>query len=341
MDDTTIKVPFFRLGKWKHPQYGPLEGTQEKFDAIINNFKKNVLGRPPYVRLGHSKDGAATFGDAPAEAWVCDVVQEGQVLYALAYPTSDEIVKAIREKRFRFASPEYQENYVNKETGVSAGPTLMAIGLTNEPFLTRLPDTVALAERPNELYLDFVQENEEVKTVEDTLLKKLSDTLNGFADKLKAAIPSGSVMTDEERAKLSEVEAMKAQLAQTQEQLKLTESRIAAAENTAWTAQVERRLAELVAKGIPPVMCEQAKGILLASPTASSTMIKLAGGKEISLAEQIYSALEALPEEHRIKMAQLGRQETPADSPEAIKKLADEDVRAMGGKVNEDGTYVL
>lgn len=340
MEGNTIKVPFFRLGKWKHPQYGQLEGTQEKFDSIKENFRKNVLGRPPYIRLGHAKDSAPTFGDAPAEAWVYDIVQEGPVLYALAYPTGDEIVTAIKEKRYRFASPEYQNDYTNKENGQKVGPTLMAIGLTNEPFLTRLPDTVALADNPGLLYLDCDYEREEKSVDENTLIKKFSDALNSFFDKVKTMTP-GTTLTDEALSKLGDVDAIKAQLTQTQEQLKLAEGRINAAENTAWTAQVEKRLAELVAKGIPPAMCEPVKAVLMANPAAGTTMIKLAEGKEISLAEQLYGALEALPEEHRIKMAQLGRQEPPVDSPEAIKKLADEDVRAMGGKVNDDGTYVL
>jgi len=335
-----LKIPFFRLGKWTHPVYGDIVGTQEKFDKMIENFRKNVLGRPPYVRLGHDKNNAPTFGDAPAVAWVHDIIQEGPVLYALAHPTTEEIITAIKEKRFRFASPEYQEDYINKETGEHVGPTLLAIGLTNEPFLTRLPDTVALAENPDLIYLDCTYVKEEI-TMDDTLVKKLSDVLNGFVEKLKTVVPV-TALSDEDRTKLSEVEAVKSQLAQTQEQLKLAEARIAAAEEAAWTAEVERRLSELVAKGIPPVMCEQAKNILLAAPAAGTTMIKLADGKEVSLADQIYAALEALPEEHRIKMAQIGiQEEPPVDSPEEIKKLADEDVRALGGKVNEDGTYVL
>jgi len=348
-DNSTIKVPFFRLGIWKHPQYGELQGTQEKFDAMINNFRRNVAGRPPFIRLGHTNEGAPTFGDTPAEAWVYDIVQEGPVLFALAHPTSDEIVQAIRAKRYRFASPEYQEDYTQKETGAKVGPTLLAIGLTNEPFLTRLPDTVALAERPDDIYLDCCDiETKEVNKVtqaEDNIMKKLADAFNRFLDVLKATPAKddgGGGMTDAERQKLAEVDTVKTQLAATQEALKLAEGRISTAENTAWSSQVERRLADLVAKGIPPIMCEQVKSILLAYPAAETTMIKLADGKEISQAEQMYATLEAMPEEQRIKMAQLGSQETiDPQSPEAIKKLCEEDVKAMGGKITEDGKYIL
>lgn len=334
-----LKIPFFRLGKWKHPQYGTIEGTQEKFDAIISNFKRNVLGRPPYVRLGHTKDGAVTYGDTPAEAWVHDIVQEGDTLYARAHPTSGEIVDAVRNKRFRFASPEYKERFADKETGKEVGPTLMAIGLTNEPFLTRLPDTVALAEKPETIYLDYKEVKE---SMENDLVKKLSEALGKFFEGFKPA-PAGGGLTEEERNKLAEIDTLKTQLADTQAKLALAQTQGAETSRTLWETQVETRINGLVAKGIPPAMCDQAKAFLLSTPSAATTMIKLADNKEISLADQVFSMLEALPEGMRVKMGQLGSQESKpdADSPEAIKKMADEDVKAMGGKVTEDGKYIL
>lgn len=301
-----LKIPFFKLGKWRHPVYGPIDGTQEKFDAIIANFRGNVLGRPPYVRLGHTKDGAVTFGATPAEAWVHDIVQEGDILYALAHPTGKEVIENVKSKRFRFASPEYDDNYINKETGARVGPTLMAIGLTNEPFLTRLPEVRSLADPPGTIYLD----HEEVKEVgENDVIKKMSEAITKFFEGLKPAPAAGGI-SDEERKKLAELDTLKAELDQTKAKLALAESRIDSAVNSSWATRVESRLAALVAKGIPPAMCESAKTILLANPAAETTMIKLAEGKEISLAEQIFTTLEALPAEHRVKLSQLGGQES-------------------------------
>jgi hypothetical protein len=327
-----LKIPFFRLGRWRHPRYGPIEGTQDKFDAIKVNFRRNVLGRPPYVRLGHTRDGAVTYADAPAEAWVHDIIQEGDTLYALAHPTSEQIVDAVRNKRFRFASPEYQDNYINKETGLAVGPALLAIGLTNEPFLTRLPDAVALADPPETIYLDYKEVKE---PMENDFIKKLSEAVTKFFEGLKPVSATGG-MTEEERKKLAEIDNLKVQLAQTQEQL-------ADAARTTWAAQVETRLGALVAAGVPPVMCDQAKAVLLANPAMATTMIKLADNKEISLAEQVFATLDALPKEHRIKLGQTGKQggDPAPDSPEAVKKMADEDVKAMGGKITEDGKYIL
>jgi len=323
----SLKIPFFRLGKWRHPVYGPIEGTQAKFDAIKENFRRNVLGRPPFVRLGHAKESAPTFGDAPAEAWVHDIIQEGDVLYALAHPTSDGIVDAVRKKKFRFASPEYVEDYMDKETGAKAGPTLMAIALTNEPFLTRLPETVVLADPPETIYLDY----EEVKEpMENDILKKLSEAVTRFFEGLKPA-PAASGLTDEERKKLAKIDELEAQLSEAKVKLALAESQVSSVASESWKNQVETRLAGLVAKGIPPAMCEQAKAILLASPAAATNTIKLADGKEISLAEQVFAMLEAMPEANRIKLAQIGAQASSKPGAVTAKEVYGDVVPELAG----------
>ncbi len=178
-----LKIPFFRIGKWKHPKYGTISGTQEKFNQLTENFKKKVLGREPFIRIGHDKGNSQAFGDAEAKAWVKDIVQEGDVIYALAEPADPQVEKLIREKRYRFASAEYEDNYFDKETGKNVGTVLSAIALTNEPFLTRLPENIVLAENSEEFYMDYI-ESEGIKPM-DEFLKKLSDMLNTFVKSLK------------------------------------------------------------------------------------------------------------------------------------------------------------
>jgi len=310
-DMRQLKIPIFRIGNWKHPAYGVIKGTQDTFNNLIENFRKNVLGRPPFVRLGHSKDNAATFGDAVAEAWVSDLVQEGNVLYALAWPTSNDIVEAVRNKRYRFASPEYTPDYTDKELGHKVGPVLEAVGLTNEPFLTKLPETVVLADPPGTIYLDHEEvkempENELLKE-NNSLLKKLADGITKFLDKKPDHVET-SGLTEEDRRKLAEVDAIKVELSDMKTKLSESQTKTAKAQSDAWVTQVNARLNSLVATGVPPVMCDQAKVVLLANPDMGTTMIKLADNKEISMAEQVYATLEALPKEHRIMLAQAGAQ---------------------------------
>ncbi|GBF34137.1 phage recombination related exonuclease [Desulfocucumis palustris] len=328
-----LKIPIFRIGSWKHPAYGVIEGTQDKFNGFIENFRKNVLGRPPFVRLGHTKDNAATFGDAPAEAWVSELMQEGNVLYALAWPTNSSIVEAVKNKRYRFASPEYNPDYLDKETGNKVGPVLEAVGLTNEPFLTRLPETVMLADPPDTIYLD----HEEVFKMPENndAIKKLAEGFVKFFDFLKLGSAANAVsagLSDDEKKKLAEVDEMKVKLASAEQQLKETQSKVSLAEQNAWASQVEARLTTLVAAGVPPAMCDQAKTILLANAAMGTTIIKLADNKEITMAEQVYATLDALPKEHRIQLSQMGAQSSTKPGQATVKECYGDVVPQLSDK---------
>lgn len=328
--DTTLKIPFFRLGRWKHPLYGKIEATQEMFDAFIANFRSGVLGRPPYIRIGHDAQASAIdkFGDAPSEGWVFDIKQEGDILYALAIPTNYAIVEDIQTKRYRFASAEYDPNFVNKETGEKVGPVLSAIALTNEPFLTKLPDAEAifLADQQagkTTFILDYGEvdndmdpkKQEELLREQHSMLKKLSDGLAGFFALFgKDKDDKREGLTDEERRKLAEYDAMKQRLESTEKET----ARIALAQRQ---ATVESKLAALVAQGIPPVLCEKAKEILLAAPVG--TVIKLSDTEQKPLDEAIFGLLESLPQEHRIKFAQVGQKQVNAPGTNAASLYGD------------------
>lgn len=340
-DQGVLQIPFFRLGSWKHPKYGEIKADKKFLADLIRNFKDGVLGRPVFVRLGHDRDNKTTFGDVPAEGWVKDIVERDGILCAIAEPTTSEAADLVRSGRYRFASAEYDPNFVDKETGKRVGPVLITIALTNEPFLTRLPEAVVLSDPPGTIYLDY----EEVKgAMQNDFVNKLAEGIAKFFENIgvKFGPAAGGGLTEEERQKLAEIDSLKAQLEEHKSKLALAENQISESQRAVWTSQVESRLGTLVAKGIPPAMCDQVKAILLSNPTAAAAVVKLADGKEASLADHLYGVLEALPEEHRIKLAQAGRQVSPnPNSPEEIKKLADEDVKAMGGKVTEDGKYVL
>ncbi len=237
-----LKIPFFRLGTWKHPKYGTIEGTQEMFDVMTDNFRKQSLGRDPFIRIGHDKDGQkTTFGDAPAEGWIKDLVQEGPILFAVADPTNEEVVEDIKSKRYRFASAEYDMNYLDKESGQRIGPVLSAVSLTNEPFLTKLPEAVVLSDPPETFYMDYEEvEQVDFKQLGDKLeennglLKKLADGFADFFGKFKApeVVPpvpgKGIELPDDIKAKLAageEAERKLAEQAENEKKGKLAEEK--------------------------------------------------------------------------------------------------------------------
>lgn len=349
-----LKIPFFRLGTWRHPKYGDLRIDQPMMDKMLANFKAGLPGSKPYVRLGHDKDAAdakATFGDTPALAWVKDLVQEGSVLYALAEPADPRVVEWVKTKRYRYSSAEYEPNHISRETGQPVGPVLGAIGLTNEPFLTRLPEAVVLAAPGDTFYLDC----EEVKTVKMSfteLVKKLAgvfgvelDGAPATADPLAGTqtTPPTIALPPDVQAKLAQFDELKAKVDAQDAETKKLATQAEADRKARRQAEVDKLAAELVAEGIPPAMIEQVKPLLLADTGAVVGKIKLAGSTQEQDATQsdlIVQSLRALPADQRVKFGQTGSQQEP----DALAKLAatvKEDVLALGGTVTQDGKFML
>lgn len=346
-----LKIPFFKLGEWKHPKYGTIKGTPDKFKQFTDNFKGNVLGRQPYIRIGHDKSNSTTFGDAEAKAWVKNIIQEGDVLYALCEPCDENVENLIKSKKYRFASAEYDDNYHEKTTGKNVGTVLSAIALTNEPFLTHLPENVVLSDiNNNEFYLDF-EEREGNKM--DEFFKKLSEFFTTITAKMKLSDEPDTEHKGKKKAEeppkdedtnakfLAEFETMKQKLADIE---KTNTNLLNDNENIKKSndeKEIEMKLSDLKLKGIPPVLCDKAKEILLAMP--SSSTIKLADNSEKKLSDMVYEMLSSLPEASRVKYDQFGSQHSQKTGKEDddYKKLADEDIKALGGKVTEDGKYIL
>lgn len=355
-----LKIPFFRLGKWKHPIYGEVNITERIFAEIKENFKKNVLGRPPFVRIGHDKPGAQQFGYAPAEGWVTEIRQEGEVLYAEVSPTTSQAEENIRTKRYRFSSAEYTPSGTDRETGQNVGALLSAIALTNEPFLTKLPEATLLADQPDAFYMDFAElkgdgrmedKNKEKEGMLDAVLQKLSDLMNGLKhDANPAPAPKADATPEGTEQKLAALEAqiskmsdLQTKIAELTTQNQTLAAQIGVEAGKRQLAEVEREAAAMVAQGIPPIMVEQWKTLAL-SVDAGAT-IKLADDKggevQLSQAEAMKKMLLALPAEHRIKFSQSGSQSAPKLE-EEIKLSCDADVLAMGGAVDaKTGKYII
>lgn len=166
-----LKIPVGRIGEWKHPRYGLIKMSQQTFDQMIANFAAKTIGRDPFVRIGHDKADDQTYGSAKAERGIKELVQEGDFLYAFADPTNVDVAQLVRSKQYCYTSPEYQDNYKSKEDGSFKGAVLEALALTNEPFLTCLPEARLLSDPPETYYLD----HEEAKPYMEKLNQLLDE----------------------------------------------------------------------------------------------------------------------------------------------------------------------
>ena len=125
-----------RVGTWSHPTYKKIEGSIKKFEKMIANFDNEVIGRKVPMDTRHDHGGAL--------GWVEKLKIVGEKLMALVSwtPLGEKVVK---QRIYKYVSPEYDESYEDKETGKKYGPALLAIAATNFPFLTKL-EPMALSE---------------------------------------------------------------------------------------------------------------------------------------------------------------------------------------------------
>lgn len=327
-----LKIPVHKLGRWVHPKHGPIEGTQQLFDEMIRNFKSGVLGREPYAEFGHSEKAS----HAVAQAWVKDIVQEGGMLYALAEPTDPAVEGLIRSKKIRYSSPEYEPNFTNRETGKKVGAVLKAVGLLNNPFLTKMGEVVALSE-DEEITFFLDEGKEEPKRMDATaivngIVSGLSGLFTKQTEDLKGIIqPAGTVaLSDEDKQLLSEAKALKERVVK----LSADEAKVAA---QARKLAVDTLLDKHAKAGIPKAVLDAAEPILLSDVKGEQT-IKLSDGEgnaeTISLSDALEKVFEAFPKAARVDFKTHGAHKEPKKADDTV-QLSDEDADAIVARLTK------
>jgi hypothetical protein len=134
LSSSCIKVPLAKKGKWKHDVYGEVEFTDRDFEEIVSNLKGGILGHPPYLTFGHLDEESHSTDSHRKRGDIQDISVEGDVLYGL-FDQRDEVVSAVSNKEYEYASGEFLRNFTDKESGEKKGTVFMRVALTNSPFL--------------------------------------------------------------------------------------------------------------------------------------------------------------------------------------------------------------
>ena len=137
MNNGQLKIEMLREGNYHHEIYGDFSVTEDTIDSIIKNFKDNVVQREISFDYSH-------LPELPAAAWVKnlgktkrDINGMKTVLIGLVEPTVRGI-ESLKNKEFKYFSSEYTDNFIDRETGKTFGPTLKGGGLTNRPWIPGL-----------------------------------------------------------------------------------------------------------------------------------------------------------------------------------------------------------
>ena len=124
------EIPLHMVGKWNHPVYGQFEMTEAMMDTAIGNFSGCAYRPNAPADAQVAVDEQHAGGEA--NGWLTRMYRQGQLLMGdVAWTERGK--KLIMDKRYRFISPAYSEDFEGK------GTTFKEVTLTNRPFLRELP----------------------------------------------------------------------------------------------------------------------------------------------------------------------------------------------------------
>jgi phage I-like protein len=127
-DDGAGWIHAVPLGKWQHPQYGEIDITPDRVQRFADNIKRGVRGQDLDIDYDHKAKGGEAAG------WVKDADARGDGLWLLVEWTRSAWAK-IKEKAYRYFSPELVDEWTHPQTGEKYQDVLFGGGLTNRPFL--------------------------------------------------------------------------------------------------------------------------------------------------------------------------------------------------------------
>lgn len=128
--DRSRPVHITRAGQFYDPRYGDFTISRAMLRQMVDNFERGAFGQAVFVDLHHQPElGAA--GELK-RLWL-----DGDDLLGEVQWTPFGRI-AIEEKGFAYLSPEYDERFVDNESGQAYGAVLKGIGLTTRPVIKRL-----------------------------------------------------------------------------------------------------------------------------------------------------------------------------------------------------------
>ena len=137
------EIQVLRTGKFYHPLYGEFTVTDATLQKMQENFGKvrPISPTEMVIDYDHLAADPKTPDQGKAAGWFKSLRAVPGKLFATVEWTADA-AKAIKEKLFRFISPEFTFDYTDKTTGKKVGPVLVSACLTNRPFLEGMEPVV-------------------------------------------------------------------------------------------------------------------------------------------------------------------------------------------------------
>lgn len=177
------------VGQWEHDMYGPIIITASDIEEFIVNFNAGVR-KGVFITCGHEG-----FQELPAAGWVTKVEKRPDGLWG--YVDWNEIGKnALKNKEFKFFSPEMCRDYEDPETHQFYRNVLTGGALTKSPYFKEL-QAIVFSEKT--LQTKFNQTQETMKTLQEILA--IEDIATLTEEERQLVKDSVAELSDDQKAK--------------------------------------------------------------------------------------------------------------------------------------------
>lgn len=202
------EVQLLRTGEFDHDFHGEMIITQDLLREMKKNFDDGVRGIDLAVDYAHESW-------AEAAGWIKNVIlKEHDNELWIQVKWTDEATEKLNDKRLRYISAEFDTNYKDSETGKKFGAVLFGAGLTNRPFIKKMPPILGEG-LPPEMQQKFVEavvalaEHQSKPKKEDNIMtfEEISKAIKELSEDEKVQLVQllgGKVNIEEDKAKLDE-----------------------------------------------------------------------------------------------------------------------------------------
>jgi len=331
------------MGKYYHPIHGEIEFTPERAKRFAQNVKAGVRGQDLNIDYDHKEGEAA--------GWVRDAEARSDGLY-LKVAWTPTAVAQLREKKYRYFSPDFNDEWEHPATRVKYQDVMNGGALTNRPYLKgilpiNLSEAFAVAEgigrsdvKLEEVGVDPKLLRKLLGLAEDATDEQVATTLSErglSADDLKptepqkkedppAQLSEGDKKVDEILAtvkKLSESKEATAEVKQLAElveglgtQIKSQSETIATQGTALQLAEANARVATLLSEG------DSKKFTLPPAVTDQLKEVMITAPKELS--DKVFETFQKMLSEGLVPLTEQGSSHTerPGDE-DAVKRFSE------------------
>jgi hypothetical protein len=128
-DSTARWIQAMPLGSYDHPVYGEIQITPDRVKEFAQNVKEGVRGQELDIDYDHKTNGGEAAG------WVKDAEDRGPDGLWLLVEWTKKAFQQLKDKAYRYFSPEYNDEWTHPKTGVTHKNVLFGGAITNRPFL--------------------------------------------------------------------------------------------------------------------------------------------------------------------------------------------------------------